>query len=382
MMKVPFLDVVGQDFSLRGEIHQRFSAVCADGRFVLGPAVEEFERAFAAYCEAEECVCVNTGTSALHLALRGLGVGPGDEVITTPLTFVATAWAVTYVGATPVFVDVDPGSRTLDPTLLEAAITPRTRAILPVHLYGQPADLGSILRIGQEYGIPVIEDACQAHGARYLGRRVGAIGAAGCFSFYPGKNLGSYGEGGALVTNDRALAAEARMLRDHGQRQRYHHQTVGYNYRMDALQGTVLFAKLPHLDDWNARRRSNAARYQELLSGLDGVVLPKTADDRETVFHLFVVELEQRDAVAQLLNQAGIQTGLHCPVPVHLQPAYQHLGLGRGSYPQGERIARRCLSLPLFPHMTDEQVRYVCDCLVAALVGHPVGQRAVLAAAS
>jgi dTDP-4-amino-4,6-dideoxygalactose transaminase len=378
MMKVPFLDVVGQDSSLRGEILRRFSEVCADGRFVLGPAVEEFERAFAAYCEAEECVCVNSGTSALHLALRGLGVGPGDEVITTPLTFVATAWAITYVGATPVFVDVGPASRTLDPTLLEAAITPRTRAILPVHLYGQPADMGPILHIARGRSIPVVEDACQAHGARYRGRRVGALGAAGCFSFYPGKNLGGYGEGGALVTNDRALAAEARVLRDHGQRQRYHHETVGYNYRMDALQGAVLSAKLPHLDDWNARRRSHAARYLDLLSSLEDVVLPVPADDRESVFHLFVMELEQRDAVARSLNQAGVQTGLHYPVPVHLQPAYRHLGLAPGSFPHAERVARRCLSLPLFPHLTEEQARYVSASLAGALVRRPAN----LAAAS
>jgi dTDP-4-amino-4,6-dideoxygalactose transaminase len=382
MMSVPFLDIVGQDSDLRGQILERFGAICASGRFVLGPEVEEFERAFAAYCEAEQCVCVNTGTSALHLVLRGLGVGPGDEVITTPLTFVATAWAITYVGATPVFVDVDPVSRTLDPTLLEAAISPRTRAILPVHLYGHPADLGPMLRIGRKHSLPVIEDACQAHGARYQGKRVGAQGAAGCFSFYPGKNLGAYGEGGAVVTNDHALAAAVRVLRDHGQRQRYHHETVGYNYRMDALQGAVLSVKLSYLDEWNARRRSHAARYQELLSGLDNVSLPESVHNRESVFHLFVVELEQRDVVARSLNQAGIQTGLHYPVPVHLQASYQHLSLNRGAFPRAERIARRCLSLPLFPNMTDDHIHYVCERLVATLVGPKAGHPPVLAATS
>jgi dTDP-4-amino-4,6-dideoxygalactose transaminase len=378
-MNVPFLDAVGQDIALRGQILERFSDICVSGRFALGPAVEEFERAFAAYCEAAECVCVNSGTSALHLALRCLDVGPGDEVITTPLTFVATAWAITYVGAKPVFVDVDPRTRTLDPALLDAAITSRTRAILPVHLYGQPADLDPILAIAHCHRIPVVEDACQAHGAHYGRQRVGALGAAGCFSFYPGKNLGAYGEGGALVTNDRDLAAQARVLRDHGQRQRYHHETVGYNYRMDALQGAVLSVKLPHLDGWNRSRRGHAAHYRELLSGTNRLVLPELAGDREHVFHLFVVEVDQRDQIARELNQAGIQTGLHYPVPVHLQPAYQNLRLSRGSFPQAERIARRCLSLPLFPHLTDQQVRYVCDCLLAALDSTAVGGSALLA---
>jgi dTDP-4-amino-4,6-dideoxygalactose transaminase len=375
MMNVPLLDVVGQDYSLREEILERFQEVLASGRFVLGPAVEEFERAFAAYCDVAECVCVNTGTSALHLALCGLGVGPGDEVITTPLTFVATAWAISYVGATPVFVDVDPATRTLNPELLEAAVTTRTKAILPVHLYGQPADMGPILDIAEDHGLPVVEDACQAHGARYRGQRVGGLGAAGCFSFYPGKNLGAYGEGGALVTNNPALADEARVLRDHGQRKRYHHESIGYNYRMDALQGAVLSAKLPSLDGWNESRRRHASRYLELLAEFGGLTLPKTPDDRESVFHLFVVELAERDRAVQQLNRARVQTGLHYPVPVHLQPAYNGLGLGAGSFPESERIARRCLSLPMFPGLTDDQIGYVCEVLTPILEATEAPQR-------
>ena len=367
MKQIPFLDLTAQDAGLREEIMARLARVCASGQFVLGPFVEDFERTFAAYCEVPHCVALNSGTSALHLALACLDIGPGDEVITTAMTFVATAWAISYVGARPVFVDIEPQGRTLDPEQLAAAITPRTRAILPVHLYGQPADMGPILEIAGRHGIPVIEDAAQAHGARYCGRRAGRLGRAACFSFYPGKNLGAYGEGGALVTADADLARRARMLRDHAQKVRYHHEAVGFNYRMDAMQGAVLGVKLPHLDGWNARRREVARRYRELLADCDGVTLPREFPDRESVYHLFAIETDDRDALAGQLREAGVQTGLHYPIPVHLQPAYAHLGLGEGSFPHAERLARRCLSLPMHPGLTDDQVRYVADSVRAAL---------------
>jgi dTDP-4-amino-4,6-dideoxygalactose transaminase len=367
MMSVPFLDLQAQYAALRGEVLAAIDAVCSSSRFVLGPAAEDFERKFASYCQAQHCIGLNSGTSALHLALRLLGVGPGDEVITVPMTFVATAWAVSYVGATPVFVDIEPTTKTLNAELLSAAITPRTRAIVPVHLYGQPASMGPILSIAAEHGIPVVEDAAQAHGARYEGGRVGALGRVGCFSFYPGKNLGAYGEAGALVTNDPSLADQARMLRDHAQRERYRHETIGYNYRMDGVQGAVLSVKLPHLDAWNARRQKHALRYYELLLDVPAIGLPVIGPDRESVYHLFVIELDDRDRVAASLRERGIQTGLHYPIPVHLQPAYRKLGLKKGSFPVAELLAERCLSLPMFPELSDEQIEYIATSLIEAV---------------
>ena len=341
--------------------------VCENCTFTLGPTVKAFEESFARYCGVPHCVAVNSGTSALHLALRCLDIGPGSEVITVPMTFVATAWAISYVGATPVFVDIDPATRTMDPTRLEAAITERTRAILPVHLYGQPADMDRILRIAEKHHLPVVEDAAQAHGARCRGRPVGGLGRIGCFSFDPGKNLGAYGEGGALVTNDAELADQARALRDHGQRQKHRHEMIGYNYRMSGFQGAVLDIKLKYLDQWNAARRAHARRYVERLTGLPQIGLPLMDDELESVFHLFVVEVDDRDRLAARLKTEGIDTGLHYPVPVHLQPAYADLGLRPGSFPVSERLARRCLSLPMFPELNDEQVDYVCGRLRAAL---------------
>ena len=333
MQPVPFLDLKAQYRHLEAEILPALRAVCENCTFSLGPTVSAFEANFARYCDVEHCVAVNSCTSALHLALRCLEIGPGDEVITTPMTFVATVWAVSYVGATPVFVDIDPLTRTLDPAQLDAAITPRTRAILPVHLYGQPADMTAILQIAEQHNLPVVEDAAQAHGARHLGRRVGGLGRIGCFSFYPGKNLGAYGEGGALVTHDAALAEGARALRDHGQRRKYHHASIGYNYRMSGFQGAILDIKLKYLERWNAARRNHARRYVAQLAGLPQLGLPPIDNERQSVFHLFVAELPQRDEVAQRLKADGIQTGLHYPTPVHLQPAYRNLNLRPGSFP-------------------------------------------------
>jgi dTDP-4-amino-4,6-dideoxygalactose transaminase len=359
---VPFMDLKAQFRSVRDEVLSAMEEVASEAAFILGPRVAAFEDAFASYVGAGHCVAVNSGTSALHLALLAAGVRPGDEVITVPMTFVATSWAISYCGARPVFVDVDPVTYTMDPEQVEAKITPRTKAILPVHLYGQPADLGSLLEIGLRYGIPVIEDACQAHGATYRGRPVGSIGQSGCFSFYPGKNLGAFGEGGAVVTNDPALATRMRTLRDHAQPTRYVHTELGFNYRMDGLQGAVLRIKLNYLPEWTATRCDLAVRYRDRLAD-SPLGLPAVGPNRTHVWHLFVVRHPDRDRLRAALADRNVQTGLHYPTPVHLQPAYAHLGHKPGDFPVTERVARECLSLSLFPEMTDEQH----DAVVAAL---------------
>jgi dTDP-4-amino-4,6-dideoxygalactose transaminase len=353
-LPVPFLDLRVQYDGLRDEMMRALARVAESSTYVLGPEVARFEEEFAAYTCARHCVAVNSGTSALHLALIAAGVGPGDEVITTPMTFIATCWAISYVGATPVFVDVDPVTRTINPRLVAARMTARTRAILPVHLYGQPADMGPLLEIGRRHGVPVVEDAAQAHGARYGGRGAGSLGLCGCFSFYPGKNLGAYGEGGAVVTDSDRIAARLRSLRDHAQSERYRHEEVGFNYRMDAFQGAVLGVKLKRLSDWTDARRRLAERYRKGLAGLP-LQLPVEAPGRDHVWHLFVALHPDRDRIREGLEARGVQTGLHYPLPVHLQKAYAHLGHGPGDFPVTERIARECFSLPMFPEMTTEQ---------------------------
>jgi dTDP-4-amino-4,6-dideoxygalactose transaminase len=340
--------------------------VCESTRFAQGPPTAEFEREFAAYCGAKHCVTLNSGTSALHLAMRCLDIGPGDEVITVPFTFIATAWAISYVGAKPVFVDIDPMRRTLDPAKLEAAITNRTKAIIPVHLFGMPAEMDAILEVAGRHSIPVVEDAAQAHGARYKGRRIGQFGCAACFSFYPGKNLGAYGEGGALVTDNDAFAARARALRDHAQSQRYHHEEIGYNYRMDSFQAAVLGVKLKRLDDWNAARMDRARKYNDLLAG-SPCAAPATFADSECVWHCYVVEVDRRDQVRAELTAAGIETGLHYPVPLHLQQAYAALGHQHGDFPVSEAIAARCLSLPIYPELDDARIELVATTLREAV---------------
>src|SRR5262249_7464538 len=316
---------------------------------------QRFEEQFAAYVGVSHGVAVNTGTSALHLALLAAGIGPGDEVITVPFTFVATAAAIRYTGATPVFVDIDPGSFTMDPKAIEAAITPRTKAILPVHLYGQPADMDPILAIAQRHGLTVIEDACQAHGSEYKGGRVGSLGHLACFSFYPGKNLGAYGEGGIVVTEDGSFARTLRMLRDWGQEQRYHHVLPGFNYRMEGLQGAILSVKLRHLDAWTTARRSRAALYDRLLAG-SGVATPVEQPNRKHVYHLYAVRSPERDALQRALGAREIRTGRHYPIPVHLQPAHADLGYRVGQFPHSEAAAREVLSLPMYAELSDEQV--------------------------
>lgn len=353
---IPFLDLKAQYAGIKEEIDEAVLRVLASAQYVLGDEVSAFEREFAAYCGVEHAVAVNTGTSALHVALLAAGVGPGDEVITVPFTFVATAAAIRYAGARPVLVDIDPVTFTMDPQKLEAAITPRTRAIVPVHLYGQMADMDPILDIARYHGVQVIEDACQAHGARYRGRTAGSLGLSGCFSFYPGKNLGACGEGGMAVTNDAGQARTMRMLRDWGQDGRYHHVIQGFNYRMDGIQGAVLRVKLRHLETWTEARRSHAAHYTERLALSPEVVAPIEHGDRRHVYHVYAVRSADRAALQQRLQANGVQTGLHYPVPVHLQPAHADLGYRAGDFPESECAAAEVLSLPIYPEMTPAQI--------------------------
>ncbi len=359
--KVPFLDLKAHHAPLRQEFDRAIGEVIDCGAFAGGPYVAKFEESFAAFCQSKEALGVASGTDALWFALLGFGVGAGDEVITTPSTFMATAEAISYCGAQPVFVDVDERTHTLDPNLLEAAITPRTKAIIPIHLFGQSADMDPILEIARKHSLHVIEDACQAHGAEYKGRRVGAIGDAGCFSFYPGKNLGAFGEGGAVTTNNPTLAEKIRILRDHGQVRKYHHTMVGWNGRMDGIQGAVLSVKLPHLEKGNQLRRDHASRYTAGLRDVAGITVPETADYAQHVFHIYAIRVANRDAVMQKLTDRGIGCGVHYPIPIHLQEAYAHLGKGAGSFPVAERTASEFVSLPMFPELTNEQIDLVIE---------------------
>lgn len=347
---VPFLDLNAQYRTVKGEVEEAVGRVLESGHFILGEEVEAFEREFAAYCHTRYAVGVNSGTSALHVALLAAGVRGGDEVITTSFSFVATAAAVRYIGAVPVFVDVDLRSRTLDATKIEASVTPRTKAILPVHLYGQCADMDPILDVARRHDLIVIEDAAQAHGATYKDRRAGSMGELGCFSFYPGKNLGAYGEGGAVVTNDPQLAQAVRVLRDHGQSGKYHHVVLGYNYRLEGIQGAVLRVKLRRLDDWNAARRNHASAYRRLLADA-GVGLLEEMPYGTSVHHIFPIFTTKRDALQAHLNETGIGNGLHYPTPIHLQPAFEDLGYGIGDLPNSERSSIETLSLPMYPEL-------------------------------
>jgi dTDP-4-amino-4,6-dideoxygalactose transaminase/acetyltransferase-like isoleucine patch superfamily enzyme len=351
---VPFLDLKAQHKSVKSEIQQAVNNVLDSCAFVLGEEVASFEQEFADYVNAGSGIAVNTGTSALHLALLSAGVGPGDEVITVPFTFVATVAAIVYTGATPVFVDVDPQFLTMDANRIEEVITPRTKAILPVHLHGQSADMDPIMEIARRHGLTVIEDACQAHGAEYKGRRVGSIGDLGCFSFYPGKNLGACGEGGMVVTNDRNHAQTIRMLRDWGAESKYHHLLKGYNYRMEGIQGAILRVKLRHLEKWTEARRAHAVRYNELLKDT-GVGVPCEMPSNRHVYHIYAVRVPQRDRFQAALTAKGVQTGIHYPIPVHLQPAHADLGYKAGDFPCSEAAANEVLSLPMFPELNSDQ---------------------------
>lgn len=367
---IPFLDLKAQYQSIKREIDEAVLNVVASAQYVLGEEVARFEDEFATYCNVEHAIAVNSGTSALHLALLTAGVGPGDEVITVPSTFVATVSAICYTGATPVLVDVEPVSMTMDPARLAQAISPRTKAIVPVHLYGQMADMDPIMAIADAYGIAVIEDACQAHGAEYRKRRAGSIGTSGCFSFYPGKNLGACGEAGMVVTNDPEQAATMRMLRDWGQKQRYHHHLKGFNYRMDTIQGAVLRVKLRHLEDWTEARRAHASRYNSLLQDFGSVSAPMECLARRHVYHVYSVRCQDRERTQKQLTDNGIQTGLHYPVPVHLQHAHIDLGYRAGDFPVAEEAARTRLSLPIYPEMSASQIEaVVCAMELDAYVG-------------
>ena len=362
-MKVPFVDLRAQNASIRAELDAAIRRILDDASFILGEGVSRFEEAFASYVGRKHCVGLNTGTSALHLALLVAGVGAGDEVVTTPLTWISTSWAVSYCGARPVFADVDPRTGNLDPEAAARAISPRTKALLPVDLYGNPADLVAFEEIAARHGIPLIEDAAQAHGARLVGRPAGSFGRLSCFSFYPAKNLGAAGEGGAVVTDDDELAQRIRCLRDHAQTRRHHHLEIGFNYRMEGLQGAVLEVKLRHLDRWNEARRGAAARYHELLAGIEGVTLPEMTPGAVSAWHLYVIRVQERERVCAQLAERGVAATAHYPTPVHLQPAYAAVGPGRGALPRAEAFARQCLSLPMFAEITAEQQAYVAAML-------------------
>jgi dTDP-4-amino-4,6-dideoxygalactose transaminase len=361
-MTVPFVDLKAQYQSIAADIDAALDRVISRADFILGEEVEAFEAEFARYCGVRFAVGLDNGTSALELALRAYGVGPGDEVITAANTYIATAFAITSAGALPVFVDMDPDTYTMDVALLEEAITDRTRAIIPVHLYGHPADMDAIMDIARRHDLVVVEDACQAHGAKYKGRRVGSLGHAAAFSFYPAKNLGAYGDAGMLVTNDERADAAVRMLRNHGQCTKYYHLLEGYNHRLDTIQAAVLRVKLRHLDAWNAARREHAQKYNQLL-GHDWVLTPTEAEYAEPVYHLYVICAPHRDELQAYLHSQGIQTGIHYPIPIHKQPAYAHLAYDKQHYPIAEQRATQILSLPMYPELRVDAIGYVVEAI-------------------
>lgn len=366
-MQIPFIDLRAQHKPLREEINVAIQEVIESSAFAGGPFVAKFEEEFARFCQSSCAVGLGSGTDALWLALLSLGIGPGDEVITVPMTFIATVEAITYCGAKPVFVDIEERTYTIDVGQLEEAITPRTKAIIPVHLFGQPADMDSLLEIARHHGIAVIEDACQAHGALYKQKPAGTMGDIGCFSFYPGKNLGAMGEAGAIVTTSEQFRDKVRMLRDHGQSKKYFHEMVGWNARMDGIQAAILSIKLKHLETGNERRRLNAAHYAELLSAIEEVITPAEADGRRHVYHIYAVRVPDRDRLFRQLGGRGIQCGIHYPVPLHLQEAYRFLGYGANSFPVSEKCAAELLSLPMFPELSPEQIARVAGELESSL---------------
>jgi dTDP-4-amino-4,6-dideoxygalactose transaminase len=357
--KLPLVDLRAQHATLAVEVQAAVERVMTNADFILGADVAAFEEEFAGYCEAQHCVGLDSGMSALELGMRAMGIGPGDEVITPAGSFIASSSAISFTGATPVWVDVERDTYNIDPDLVEAAITGRTKAIMVVHLYGQPASMDRVLEVAGRHGLPVIEDACQSHGARYKGRRTGSMGAFGAFSFYPSKNLGAYGDAGALTTNDAGLAERVHMMRNYGQRAKYEHVYLAWNRRLDTMQAAVLRVKLPHLDAWNQSRRRIASLYGELLAGSPSVLLPHSAPDVEHVYHLYVIQVDGRDLVQADLAARGIGTGIHYPLPIHLQEAYRGQGFGPGSFPVAEAAARRVLSLPIYPELTEADVRRV-----------------------
>jgi len=359
---IPFAELRSQYASIKDDIDEAIQRVLENGWYILGENVERFEKEFADYCGAKYAIGVGSGTEALHLALLACGVQPGDEVITVPNTAVPTASAISFANAVPVFVDIDPVSYNMDPTQIERRITPRTRAVIPVHLYGQAADMDPILEVAHRHNLKVVEDAAQAHGTEYRGKRVGALGDVGCFSFYPSKNLGAYGDGGAIVTNDEDLAQNAFLLRNYGQKTRYYHSTKGFNSRLDELQAAVLRVKLRYLDSWNEARRQRAARYDRLLAN-SGVTTPAEMPYGRHIYHLYVIRSPKRDDLQRFLESRGIGTIIHYPVPIHLQEAYQDLGQAPGSFPIAERHAREALSLPMYPELPEESIERIAEAI-------------------
>ena len=364
-MKIPFVDLAAQHSAIGDELREALSAVITRGDFILGRDVGLFEEEFAAYCGTRYAVGVDSGTSALELALLACGIGPGDDVLIPANTFIATALAVSYTGARPILVDVAPLTCNINPAQLDAALTPRTKAIMPVHLYGQPADMDAVTAFARRHNLVVIEDACQAHGARYKGRRAGSLGQAAAFSFYPSKNLGAFGDAGMMVTDDERVATQVRILRDYGQRAKYQHAVRGFNRRLDTVQAAVLRVKLRYLDGWNEARRQHAQRYAALMAGLP-VALPWAAADVEHVYHLYVIRLregdpDRRDALRAFLQNKGIATGIHYPIPIHLQEAYVDLGYGRGSFPLTEAYAGQMLSLPMYAELPPAALEAVAE---------------------
>lgn len=362
MMNVPFLDLKAQYSQIKDEVHSALNKVMENTDFVLGDAVKDFEMAFGAHHGAENCMAVSSGTSALHVALLAMGIGPGDEVIVPANTFIATAEAVSHCGAKPVFVDICETDYCIDPTKIEAAVTRNTKAVIPVHLYGQPAEMDEILAVAHKHRLKVLEDCAQAHDAEYKGRKIGTFGCAGAFSFYPGKNLGAYGEGGTVITNDAGIADKIRMLRDHGSPKKYHHDSVGYNYRMHGFQGAVLGVKLKYLVGWTDSRRRVAAKYRKVLKGLP-IQIKSPKDHVRHVYHLFIIRMKNRDSVIRALKAKGVACGIHYPFSLHLTGAYEHLGYKRGDFPVSEGLADEILSLPIYPELTDEMIEYIGVCL-------------------
>lgn len=368
-MPIPFVDLKTQYKALKPQVDAAVHSVMERGAFIMGKEHNDFEQAFAAYIGTKHGLGVATGTDALELAVRACGIGPGDEVITVPNTFIATTEAITHTGATFRWVEIEPRTYNMDPGRIEATITPRTKALLPVHLYGQPADMGPIMDIARKHRLLVIEDCAQAHGAKYLGQKVGTFGDVACFSFYPGKNLGAYGDGGAVLTNNEEIAERVKLLRNHGQREKYTHVIEGYCHRLDNIQAAVLGVKLAYLDEWNECRRRAAAHYDRLLQDVPWIVTPYVPAVVEPVFHLYVIQVRHRDRVQAALKAQGIETGVHYPIPLHQQPAYAHLGCKPEDFPISAALGSKILSLPMFPEITDEQIRMVVDALKMALQG-------------
>jgi dTDP-4-amino-4,6-dideoxygalactose transaminase len=365
-MKIPLVDLKAQYASIKPEIDAAVHRVLDETDFINGSAVPKFEKSFASYCGTRSAVALANGTDALQLSMLALGVGQGDEVITAVNTFIATSEAISATGARPVFVDNDPRTYTIDVKRIEEKITARTKAIIPVHLYGQPASMDAINEIAARHTLSVIEDAAQAHGASFKGKTAGTLGRLACFSFYPGKNLGAYGDAGAIATNDESLADKVRMLANHGRLKKYEHEMEGYNSRLDTLQAAVLSVKLRHLRTWTEKRQQNASTYSKLLAGAPDIVTPFIQADATHVFHLYVVRVQQREKVQQALKEAGITTGIHYPIPLHMQPAYKHLGLPTGSFPVAERFAGEILSLPMYPELSADQIAFICETLIKA----------------